>query len=285
MADKRMFTKEITQSDDFLDMPHSARCLYYDLNLTADDDGFVNSPNKVMRISDATKEDLKLLFEKRFILAFEGNVVCVKHWLMHNTLKKDRYKPTKYQEFLDTLDVKENGAYTEKEALSCLETERNRSGTEVEPKRNRSIVKDSKVKESKEERRKEEFEPIKNLFNSLCPSFPAIEYLSKSIKNDIADCLDCFGIEGIETAFKKAEASDFLKGKQGWRASFDWLVKPENMVKVLNGNFDQKKTARQAELEAYERMAQERLQNTKTAAVDPDIKERAEALKKQISTA
>lgn len=133
MAEKRMFTKEITESDDFLDLTHSARCLYYDLNLNADDDGFINSPNKVMRISGASKADLEALINNRFVLSFPGNVICIKHWQMHNTLKKDRYKPTKYQEYRAELEVKDNGAYTEKRSANEPEPNWNQNGNELEP--------------------------------------------------------------------------------------------------------------------------------------------------------
>ena len=283
MADKRMFTKEITESDDFLDLPHSTRCLYYDLNLNADDDGFVNSPNKVMRISGATKDDLNLLIEKRFILSFDNNVICVKHWLMHNTLKKDRYKSTKYQEYLATLEVKDNGAYTEKIIFPHLEPERNQIGTETEPERNRSIDKYS----IDEKRKEEKAQQIADLFNSLCPSFSKVKVLSDSMKTEITKTLAEFSESDISTAFEKAEQSSFLKGKneRKWKASFDWLIKAENIAKVLNGNFDDKKEAqsngRSYDLEAWERMSKEK--SPVYARNNPDVQARADALKQQLT--
>lgn len=282
MADKRMFTKEIVESDDFLDMPYSARCLYFHINLNADDDGFLNSPNKVMRISDATKDDLNLLIEKRFILSFPGGVICVKHWLMHNTLKKDRYKGTKYQEFLSTLEVKENGAYTEKAKQTEAETERFQNGIETETERKHSIVKDSIVKDSiDKERIEKDGQQIVDLFHSLCPSFNQVKYLSEKTKANIAESLSFFTLDDFKTLFIKAEASAFLKGEneKKWSATFDWLIKAENITKVLNGNYDTKKTARQAELEAWERMQQQKMMEEAETIIDnPELKARAEAL-------
>lgn len=134
MAEKRMFTQKILESDEFLDMPFSARCLYVGLNMNADDDGFLNCANKIIRITGASEDDLQILINKRFILDFGNGVIVIKHWKMHNTLKKDRYKPTQYQTQFNLLTVKENGAYTE----------RNQSGTNLEPERNHSIDKSSK---------------------------------------------------------------------------------------------------------------------------------------------
>ena len=70
MAERRMFAKTIIDSDAFLDMPISARLLYYDLGMRADDDGFVNSPKKTMRITGASDDDMKLLIAKKFIIPF-----------------------------------------------------------------------------------------------------------------------------------------------------------------------------------------------------------------------
>lgn len=112
MAEKRMFTKKITQSDAFLDMPLSAQCLYFHLNMGADDDGFVNSPRKIQRLIGAKDDDLKLLIAKSFILVFETGVIVIKHWRMHNTIRQDRYHPTDYQEEYQKLQLKDNNSYT-----------------------------------------------------------------------------------------------------------------------------------------------------------------------------
>ena len=108
-----MFTKKIIDSDAFLDMPLSTQALYFHLNMRADDDGFINNPKKIMRMIGASEDDLKVLISKRFIIAFDNGVVVVKHWRMHNLLRKDRYTETQYIEQKNMLLLKENGAYTE----------------------------------------------------------------------------------------------------------------------------------------------------------------------------
>ncbi len=108
-----MFAKTIVTSDAFLDMPLSARCLYFTLGMLADDDGFVNSPKSVMRQVGASQDDLNLLLLKRFILAFDSGVIVIKHWRIHNYIQKDRYKESKYLEEKSMLMIDEKGAYTE----------------------------------------------------------------------------------------------------------------------------------------------------------------------------
>ena len=115
MAERRMFTMKIVDSDAFLDMPLSAQALYFHLNMRADDDGFVNNPKKIQRMVGANDDDLKMLIAKRFILAFDSGIVVIKHWRMHNLLRKDRYHPTQYQDELKLLCLKNNLAYTEQE--------------------------------------------------------------------------------------------------------------------------------------------------------------------------
>lgn len=113
MAERRMFAKAIVLSDAFLDMPMSARCLYFTLAMLADDDGFINSPKSIMRQCGSTSDDMNILIAKRFVLTFESGVVVIKHWRIHNLIQKDRYRETKYLEEKALLTLDGNKAYTE----------------------------------------------------------------------------------------------------------------------------------------------------------------------------
>ncbi len=107
-----MFAKTIIDSDAFLDMPLSTQALYFHLSMRADDDGFVNNPKKLTRMIGCGEDDFKLLIAKRFLLLFESGVVVIKHWLIHNTIRKDRKTPTNYQNEYKQLSEKENKSYT-----------------------------------------------------------------------------------------------------------------------------------------------------------------------------
>lgn len=112
MANKRMYSKEITDSDPFVELSSAAQALYFHLNQGADDDGFNNQVQLAMWKAHASIDDLKVLMAKNYILRFENGVIVIKHWRLHNTLRKDRYTPTNYQEEFNQLGIKDNGAYT-----------------------------------------------------------------------------------------------------------------------------------------------------------------------------
>ena len=111
LAERRMFAKTIIDSDAFLDMPISARLLYYDLAMRADDDGFINSPKKIMKFVGATNDDMNILIMRKFIIPFDNGVVVIKHWRIHNYIRKDTYNETAYKEEKSMLELDENKAY------------------------------------------------------------------------------------------------------------------------------------------------------------------------------
>lgn len=111
MAERRMFAKTIIDSDAFIDMPVSARLLYYDLSMRADDEGFVNSPKKIMRMTGTSEDDLRILITKKFIIPFENGIVVIKHWYIHNYIRKDTSKETTYVQEKECLELDENKAY------------------------------------------------------------------------------------------------------------------------------------------------------------------------------
>ena len=107
-----MFTKKITESDAFLDMPSSTQMLYFHFSMNADDDGFVNNPKKIQKMCGASDDDFKLLIAKSFIILFDSGIIVIKHWKMHNYIQADRYRPTDYVEEKSMLGIKSNKAYT-----------------------------------------------------------------------------------------------------------------------------------------------------------------------------
>lgn len=249
MAEKRMFTQKIVDSDAFLDMPLSTQALYFHLNMHADDDGFVNNPKKIQRVIGASLDDLKLLIAKRFILVFENGVIVIKHWRMHNLLRKDRYNPTQYQDQMERLELKDNGAYTEKspEPLEIKESES--MATTWQPDGNQMahrIGKDRIGKDRIGEVRGEESvetatcQQIVDLYHSICVSYPSVKTLSEARKKAIRARLKVYSLEDFRKMFEKAEGSAFLKGanNRNWSANFDWMIKDANMAKVIDGNYD-----------------------------------------------
>ena len=135
MAERRMFAKSIVLSDAFLDMPLSARCLYFTLGMLADDDGFVGNPKSIMRQCGASMDDMNVLLSKRYLLSFDSGVMVIKHWRMNNYLRNDRYHTTTYLEEKEQLRIDERGAYTEKPENTALLESGIPSGRQVVDKR------------------------------------------------------------------------------------------------------------------------------------------------------
>ena len=113
MAQRRLFSPDIVESDAFLDMPVTSQALYFHLGMHADDDGFVGSPRRILRSTGCNEDDLKILAGKRFLLTFPAGIVVIKHWRINNWIRPDRYKETRYLDEKKTLFLKENGAYTD----------------------------------------------------------------------------------------------------------------------------------------------------------------------------
>ena len=117
MADKRMFSLKIVDSDLFLDMPLSSQCLYFHLSMRADDDGFVDNPKKIIKIIGANEDDLKILITKGFVIVFERGIIVITHWKINNYIRNDRRKETMYITEKQSLTQTENGAYIKLENL------------------------------------------------------------------------------------------------------------------------------------------------------------------------
>lgn len=98
MAERRMMSKKIIDTDNFLDMPQSTQCLYFHLLLRADDDGFIQSPKSIMRVTGCKDDDLKLLIAKGFVIGFETGVIVIRHWRIHNYVQSDRYSKSELPE-------------------------------------------------------------------------------------------------------------------------------------------------------------------------------------------
>ena len=238
----------IVDSDAFLDMPLSTQCLYFHLNMRADDDGFVGNPKRIVRLIGCSDDDLKLLIAKRFVLCFEDGIIVIKHWRMHNCIQSDRYTPTVYQEEKDMLLVKQNKSYTfaenniNKECIQNVSTDKDIDkdiDIDIDLEKDNKYIgeTDSKISDARR---------CLDAWNTL--SKYGIKPVSRmSAKSTRFKCLVSriseYGVDDVLKAIEKVSQSDFLQGKTnvnvGW-FNFDWFVKPNNFPKVLDGNYDNK---------------------------------------------
>ena len=145
MAERRMFSLSVVDSDAFLDMPLSSQALYFHLSMRADDDGFVNNPKKIQRTIGASDGDAEMLVVRKFIMPFETGVVVIRHWRINNLLRRDRYRETVYQDEKKKLSVDDVGVYSYK-AGNQLATNGQPNGNQLATQY--SIGKESKGKSS-----------------------------------------------------------------------------------------------------------------------------------------
>lgn len=146
-----MFKLTVVSSDAFTSMTLSAQALYFHLNLRADDDGFIDSPLRIMREIGANQGDMEQLLKKRYLIYYESGVIVVKHWRLHNTIRKDRYNPTLYQEEYAQLEEKESGVYTEVYKSSQIDNDDwQPNGNQMAHRLDKSRVDKISIEESKE---------------------------------------------------------------------------------------------------------------------------------------
>ncbi len=224
MANRRMFSLDVVDTDIFLDLPISSQALYFHLGMRADDDGFVSSPKRVTSMIGANQDDLKLLIAKGFIIALEDGIIVIRHWKQNNYIQNDRRKNTIYQRQLAALTVN-NGIY--EVDTQCIQTV---SETDTQDR----LGKDSIDKVSID------YQLIADMYNATCISFPKLTKLSDKRKKTIrARFNQGYTVEDFKRLFELAENSSFLKGgnSRNWSASFDWLIADANMAKTLDGNY------------------------------------------------
>ena len=188
MAKRRMFSLSVIDTDLFNDLPISARLLYYELGMRADDDGFLSSPKKIIRMIGCTEDDLKILISKGFIICFNTGVIAITHWKMHNYIQKDRYSPTIYKDessklMLTNQIYRLSADYSEDtnsiHSVSITDTQ-DRLGKDRLGKdrlNNMSTLVDK--------RPTPDYESIIKSFNTICKSLPQVQKITDSRRKAI----------------------------------------------------------------------------------------------------
>lgn len=143
-----MFSLDVVETDNFLELSVEARLLYYELGLRADDEGFVASPKMIMRTVGCNPAALDELIKNGYVIKFENGVIVITHWKMNNQIQSDRFHNTIYQNELSRLTIINNAYYINDLDTECIQ---NVSKTETEVSIGKaSIVKDRQEKTNQE---------------------------------------------------------------------------------------------------------------------------------------
>jgi len=237
-----MFSLKIIDTDMFLDMPSSARLLYYDLSMRADDDGFVSSPKKIQKITGCSDDDFKILIAKKFIIPFESGICVITHWRIHNYIQKDRYNETLYLDEKATL-IEDNGTF-EKVDTKCIQPVHNLD-TQVRLGKDRLEVGKDNLNVDVDEEKLKSFEDKIQIIIKKWNNLKKLTNIKNINKNTVRyrlliARLKEYSLEDFFQAIDNIEKSSFLNGqnKNGWNITFDWFIKPNNFLKVLEGNYN-----------------------------------------------
>lgn len=216
MANRRMFSLDVVDTDIFLDLPTSSQALYFHLGMRADDDGFVSSPKRITSMVGANQDDLKLLIAKGFVIPLEGGIVVIRHWKQNNYIQNDRYKKTIYQEQIKQLSV-EDGIYTANTDTKCIQ-----AVSEMYPQV--SIGKISK--DNKNTMCKSSDDDAQKLFEKLWGLYPNKKgkgQVSRSQKQKLLEI-------GFEEMGRAVERYQIELAKDAWR-------KPQNGSTFFNSGY------------------------------------------------
>lgn len=236
MANRRMFSLDVVDTDIFLDLPISSQALYFHLGMRADDDGFVSSPKRITSMIGANQDDLKLLIAKGFVISLEGGIIVIRHWKQNNYIQADRYKKTIYQEQMALLGVS-NGIY--EVDTPCIQTV---SKMETQDRLGKDSVDKDKEIVSNDTIRSTEVQRVVGEWNQLgINQLRGIKPETARYKMLIAR-INTYGTDAVIEAIHNIKESSFLQGqsKNGWVITFDWFVKPNNFIKVLEGNYNKR---------------------------------------------
>jgi len=183
-------------------MPLSTQALYFHLCMRADDEGFIGNPKKIMRIINAQDDDLKILLSKRFILDMDSGIVVIKHWLIHNTIRMDRFKKTTYQDEKSKLKLAENKAYTE-----AWQPIGNQSATQVKLSKDKLSKDNINTATDKQLRKDDNIIKIIEKFKDINPSYK--RFFSNTTQRDcIKRMLSEFGFDKLISIIEIVEKTN-----------------------------------------------------------------------------
>ena len=234
MANKRMFSLDVVDTDKFLELPASSQSLYFHLGMRADDDGFVSAPKKIANMVNCSIDDLKLLIAKKYLIPFDNGVVVITDWKVNNYIQKDRYHETRYLDEKAMLSINNNVYNMDTNCIqdvSKSDTQVRLGKDSIDNTISKDIVSSTNVQRIIEKWNELGLQKVK-VIKSGTNRYTLLKARLKE-----------YGEDTILEAIENIKDSDFLKGqnKNGWTITFDWFLKPKNFIKVLEGNYKSEK--------------------------------------------
>lgn len=88
-----------------------------------------------------------------------------------------------------------------------------------------------------------DYEFIVGNYHTLCPKMNKVSVINDLRKGFINARVGEYGMDKVICVLRKAGESDFLNGSndKAWKADFEWIVRPTNFIKIMEGKYDNKK--------------------------------------------
>lgn len=236
MAQRRMFSKEVTTSDLFVDMPSSSQLLYFHLGMEADDEGFIGNAKMLSRAYGSNNDDLKLLEAKGFIIAFPSGVTVVKDWNLNNKIRKDRVKATIYTEEKTLLSLDSKGSYLLGNQVSTI-PQPNDNQMSAQDRIGKDRLGEVSIGEGRgEQKEPSDFQQLINLYQENFGIVKPILY--DDLKADINDYGLELIVEAVKRSTKKQKDYAYAQGiLKSWNRSG---IKTIEQAKAEEVNFQNK---------------------------------------------
>ena len=260
MANRRMFSKELIQSDKFFSMSIKSQLLYFHIGLLVDDDGFSNNYRMYMNVINADEENLYELQKQGYIYVFESGVLVVRDFLQSNQIRKDRKVDTIYQDELSLINVRNNRYFIDDNQVATIwQPDDNQVTTKRQP--NDGIGKESIDKisvdkinnipninsisnggdeENKELNKNDYIKKIIDEWNKI----PELENISNREK-DVEVIISNYGVKNTLKVIDNIKYSKFLRGMTNnstWKVSLKWIIPKKNFEKILKNGFNRDMT-------------------------------------------
>ncbi len=196
------------------------------------------------RDEDTIKRALTI-FEDYGMIHYENSAIVITNWGKHQSLDKIEANAAYMREYMREYRKKQRDVANGKNEHKVNgKVNINSPDIDIEKDKDKDIDKENNKEDNSKQSSgkgdsKINYNQIIAVFNEICKSLPKVLKLNDSRKKALKDAQRHLGDTTFEDFFKRVEASDFLTGrKTDWRANFDWIIAQYNMLKILEGNFD-----------------------------------------------
>ena len=196
----------------------------------------------VFRRDEETISNALKVFENFGMIHYENNAIAITNWGKHQSLDKLEANKAYMREYMkgyrkkqrDVANGKVNDKVNGKVKINSADKEKDK---DIDKEQDKII--DIHKENISCEQSSLNYQIILDSFHSICKSLPTVVKFTDQRQKALESAHKVLGEITFENFFEKIEKSDFLSGRKGsWRCDFDWILKEENIIKILEGNYD-----------------------------------------------